>query len=210
MPKFVKRYGNLGPGIEAALSEVGESFVDAPPRVARAVDLAAGEVHVGVRDQPALVGGERHPLGEHIVGVGQARAAVGAREIGEGDAVLVQQRSRLGQIGDDRLVRVDQVGVGCHLPAFALAEAAPHAQKPQVSVHRPVALVDTRAQQRARPLLGATLPAGVITGRRRETPALEPDQAPARDRALEPGPDQLPEEHHEDHRTGAQRERHDR
>src|SRR5437588_7809706 len=28
------------------------------------IELAAREVHVGGRDQPAFVGGERHPLGE--------------------------------------------------------------------------------------------------------------------------------------------------
>ncbi len=31
------------------------------------VDLASGQVHVGLLDQSALVGRERHPLGEHVV-----------------------------------------------------------------------------------------------------------------------------------------------
>jgi hypothetical protein len=53
-------------------------------------------VHVRVGDQTTLVGGERHPLGEHVIGVGQPRAAVGPGEIGEGDAVLVQQPPVLG------------------------------------------------------------------------------------------------------------------
>ena len=37
------------------------------------VDLAAGQVHVRRLDQPPLVAGERHPLREHVVGVGQPR-----------------------------------------------------------------------------------------------------------------------------------------
>ena len=48
-----------------------------PPEVAAhllRVDLAAREVHVGVADQPLLVGPDHHPLGEHVVGVGQLRA----------------------------------------------------------------------------------------------------------------------------------------
>ena len=40
-----------------------------------------------------------------------ARAAVGARLVGELDAVLVEQHAGLRQVGDDRLVRVDEVGV---------------------------------------------------------------------------------------------------
>ena len=68
-------------------------------------------MQVGLGDDPALVALERHPLGEHVVGVGQARRAVRARLVGELDAVLVQQPAGLRQVGDDRLVRVDQVGV---------------------------------------------------------------------------------------------------
>src|SRR3954462_13268588 len=43
------------------------------------VDLAAGQVHVGLRDEVVLVAGQGHPLGQRVVGVGQARGAVGAR-----------------------------------------------------------------------------------------------------------------------------------
>ena len=76
------------------------------------VDLAAGQVQVGLADQALLVALERHPLGEHVVGVGQPRRAERARLVRELDAVLVEQLAGLRQVGDDRLVRVDEVGVG--------------------------------------------------------------------------------------------------
>ena len=75
------------------------------------VDLAAGQVQVGLGDQAPLVALQRHPLGEHVVGVGQPRRAVRARLVRELDAVLVEQLAGLRQVGHDRLVRVDQVGV---------------------------------------------------------------------------------------------------
>ena len=48
---------------------------EAPQVAAHAgrVELAADEVHVGAADHAVLVGGERHPLGEHVVGGGQPR-----------------------------------------------------------------------------------------------------------------------------------------
>ena len=142
-----------------------------PPQVAldlARVELAAGQVHVGRRDQPALVAGQRHPLGQHVVGVGQPRAAVRPRVVGEGDAVLVEQPVRLRQVGDDRPVRIDQVGVRRAAgqrptpgPA-AVACDAPDADEAEVAVHRPLLVVDARAQQRPRALLGAALAAGVV------------------------------------------------
>ncbi len=60
------------------------------------IDLTAGQVHVGVGDQRSLVGRERHPLGEHVVGVGQARAAKRFGAVGELHAVLVEHRAVLG------------------------------------------------------------------------------------------------------------------
>src|SRR2546422_740352 len=107
------------------------------------VDLATGQMHVGVVDQAALVGRQRHPLGEHVVGVGQPRAAVGSRVVREGDAVLVEQQTAVRDEGDDRPVRIDQVGVRGTLSS-ALAERAPHAQEAEVAVHRPVLGVDAR------------------------------------------------------------------
>ena len=50
-----------------------------------------GRCMFAVGDQAPLVAGERHPLGEHVVGVRQPRAAVGPRLVGELDAVLVEQ-----------------------------------------------------------------------------------------------------------------------
>ena len=85
-----------------------------PPEVAldlARVELAARQVQVRRLDQAPLVAGQRHPLREHVVGVGQPRAAVGPRLVGELDAVLVEQPAGLRQVGEDRLVRVDQVGV---------------------------------------------------------------------------------------------------
>src|SRR3954463_288713 len=71
------------------------------PDLAR-IDLAAREMHVRRGDQMALVAGQRHPLGEDVVAVRKARAAVGARLVGERDAVLVQQRAGLRQGGGER------------------------------------------------------------------------------------------------------------
>src|SRR3954452_23089322 len=56
------------------LAEAPEVALDLP-----GVDLAAGQVEVGLGDQAALVPLERHPLRQHVVGVGQPRGAVGAR-----------------------------------------------------------------------------------------------------------------------------------
>src|SRR5437899_1311430 len=55
------------------------------------VHLAPGLVHVGVGDQALLVAGEGHPLGQHVVGVGEPGAPVGSALVGELDAVLAQQ-----------------------------------------------------------------------------------------------------------------------
>ena len=89
------------------------------------------------RDQALLVAGQRHPLGQHVVGVRQPRAAVGARLVGERDAVLVEQLAGLRQVGDDRLVRVDQVGVGA--PARGSSPcaraAAPRAMPPHTRMN---------------------------------------------------------------------------
>ena len=89
------------------------------------IDLPPGQMHVGALDQPPLVAGQRHPLGQHVVGVGQARAAVGPGLVGEVDAVLVQQPARLRQVADDRLVRVDEVGVRRAGQAVAAPRRAP-------------------------------------------------------------------------------------
>ena len=54
----------------------GRAPTPQPPQVAPhllRVDLPAGQVHVGVADQAVLVGADHHPLGEHVVGVGQLR-----------------------------------------------------------------------------------------------------------------------------------------
>ena len=115
------------------------------------VDLAAGQVEVGLGDQAALVALQRHPLGEHVVGVGQAGGAVGARLVRELDAVLVEQLAGLREVGEDRLVGVDQVGVGHAAEVAARVRgdragglAAPHAEEAEVAVHRPLLLVDAR------------------------------------------------------------------
>src|SRR6476661_7455473 len=149
------------------LAQAPEVAADLP-----GVDLTAGEMHVGRLDQAALVAGERHPLGQDVVGVGQPRAAVGPRLVGELDAVLVDQPARLGQVADDRLVGIDQVGVGragMRLAAGgpvaslgALSEPAPHAQEAEVAVHLPVLGVDAGAQQLAGALLGAAFAARVV------------------------------------------------
>ena len=92
----------------------------------------------------------------------------GPRLVRELDAVLVQQAAGLRQVGHDRLVRVDEVGVrdaaqvASGESSRALRLAAPDAQEAEVAVHRPLLLVDARLQQLARALLGAPLAARVV------------------------------------------------
>src|SRR6478736_3925796 len=61
------------------------------------VHLAARQMHVGRGDEAAFVALERHPLGEDVVGIGQARAAVRLGLVRELDAVLVEQAAGLRQ-----------------------------------------------------------------------------------------------------------------
>ena len=134
------------------------------------VDLAAGQVHVRLGDQALLVALERHPLGEHVVGVGQPRRAVGPRLVRELDAVLVQQPAGLRQVGDDRLVRVDQVGVrrAAQVARAPGSPAAP-ARRPTRGGSRgrgtsPTPPRSRTTQELAGALLGAALAAGVVAG----------------------------------------------
>src|SRR3954453_4035750 len=108
------------------------------------VDLATREVHVRVADEPLLVPGERHPLREHVVGVRQAALRDRAREIRELHAVLAEEAAGLRDVGDDRLVRVDQVGVrgaGASVAARLARHATEDPDEAEVAVHRPLLLV---------------------------------------------------------------------
>ena len=185
-----------------------------PPEVAldlARVDLAARQVQVRLGDDPALVALQRHPLREHVVGVGQARRAVRTRLVGELDAVLVQQPARLRQVGDDRLVRVDQVGV---VDAAQVARtvgirlAAPDAQEPEVAVHRPLLLVHARLQQLARALLGAALAAGVVRGAEIARAAALAPGATGLEAAVDPRHRDLPEQREDHDRGGRERDDH--
>ena len=51
-----------GQPLALPLAEAPEVALDLPR-----VDLAAGQVHVGLVDEPALVALQRHPLGQHVV-----------------------------------------------------------------------------------------------------------------------------------------------
>ena len=179
------------------------------------VDLAAGQVEVGLGDQAALVALQRHPLGEHVVGVGQAGGAVRARLVRELDAVLVEQLAGLREVGEDRLVGVDQVGVG-HAAEVAAGVrgdragglAAPHAEEAEVAVHRPLLLVDAAAQELAGALLRAALAAGVVAA---EVVALATGLlagAVGVVAALEPGEADLPQQGEDDDRRGAEGDDH--
>src|SRR4051812_27552576 len=133
------------------------------------VDLATGQVHVGLVDEMTLVAGQGHPLGQRVVGVGQARRPVGPRLVGEGHAVLGEQVARLRQVGDDRLVRVDEVrvrraGAGGLRAALLRSggQRTPDADEPELAVHVPLLVVDAGAQELAGALLGAALAARVV------------------------------------------------
>ena len=141
---------------------------EAPQVAAHAgrVELAADEVHVGAADHAILVGGERHPLGEHVVGGGQAVPPAAPVRSGNSTQYSLQQLATPRDVGDDRLVRVDQVGVGGGVggPAVGLAPGvlAADPDEAEVAVHGPLLVVDARAQQLAGALLGAALAAGVV------------------------------------------------
>src|SRR5206468_1296813 len=100
--------------------------------------------------------------------------------------------------GDDRLVRVDEVGV-------ALA-AAPHPDEPEDAVHRTLLLVDAAAQELAGALLGAALAAGVVADGRR---LLAPGAA-AGERVADARDDHLGQESADDDPRGAKGEQHRR
>src|SRR3954454_19621267 len=126
------------------------------------VDLATRQVHVRGVDQTPLIALERHPLGEYVVGVREPRRAVGLGLVGELDAVLVEQPAGLRQVGDDRLVRVDEVGVRDAAQLLVERLRAPDPDEPEVAVHLPLLVVDARSQELAGALLGAALAAGVV------------------------------------------------
>ena len=132
------------------------------------VDLAPRQVQVGGLDQPPLVAGERHPLREHVVGVGQARAAVGPRLVRELDAVLVEQPAGLRQVGErsacaGRSGRRTACRAVAGVLAGPLAPARPHTRmKPR---SRYIAHSSSFTHERsscAGALLGAPLAAGVV------------------------------------------------
>ena len=103
---------------------------------------------LAVADQLALVGAQRHPLGEHVVGVGEPLLRLRVGAIGEADAVLAQQLAGLGVVGDDRAVRIEQIAVPRRCCDREQAEALVDLQR----------LVSRgRAQQLARPPLRAAL-----------------------------------------------------
>ena len=172
------------------------------------IELAAGQVHVRGRDQPPFVTGQRHPLRQHVVRVGQAARAVRARLVRERDAVLVEQAMCLGQVGEDRPVGVDQVGVrgaaGAAGVVWPVGQRAPHPEEAEVVVHRPLLLVDARAQERAGTLLGPALAAGVIGPRGRALSV----RAEPRPRLVEAGDDQVGEQRQRDEGSRCERQQH--
>src|SRR4051794_13369759 len=90
MPPILGRAATRPPVALEALALPAAELPDVALDLAR-VDLAAGQVHVRGVDQAPLVALERHPLGEHVVGVREPRRAVGLGLVGELDAVLVEQ-----------------------------------------------------------------------------------------------------------------------
>src|SRR5215212_6240473 len=162
------------------------------------VDLAAGLVHVRAPDQAVLVAGQRHPLGQHVVGVGQAGRAVGAAQVRELDAVLVEQLARLGDERDNRLVGVDEVGVAVAPP--------PHAQEAEVAVHRPLLVVDAAAQELAGALLGAALAPGVVAHEAGLAP--RPARAAPLEQVVDARDQHLGQQRADDDAGGAEREQH--
>ncbi len=111
--------GRVASGLRAAgraaiLRQRARSHSERAPEIATdllGIDLPPWEVHVRRGDEATLVARQCHPLGQHVVGVREARGAVRPRLVGELDAVLAEQLAGLREEGDDRLVRVDEVGV---------------------------------------------------------------------------------------------------
>src|SRR3954469_6661039 len=175
------------------------------------VDLPTREGHVGLVDEAVLVAGQRHPLGEHVVGVGEPCAAVGPGLVRERDAVLVEQLAGLREVGDDRLVRVDEVRVRRAgerreraAPGRAGGERAPDPDEAEVAVHLPLLVVDAGAQERAGALLGAALAARGVGGDRHAGAA----GALAPPPPLQPGHGDLPQQRHDHDERAAEGEDH--
>src|SRR4051812_42845256 len=170
-PRLLRLPAPRRPAPGRALEARALPLAQAPevPRDLARIHLAPGQMQVGLVDQALLIALERHPLRQHVVGVRQAGGPERARLVGELDAVLVEHLAGLGQVGHDRLVRVAEVGVRRPPeapPALrACRLAAPDADEAEVAVHLPLLVVDARAQQLARPLLGAALAARVVSGR---------------------------------------------
>src|SRR3954469_10240069 len=178
------------------------------------VDLAARQVQVRLGDQAPLVALERHPLGQDVVGVGEARRAVRTRLVRELDAVLVEQPAGLREVCEDRIVRVDQVGVGHAAEVAARVSgdgagrlATPHAQEAEVAVHRPLLLVDAGAQELAGALLRTALTTGVVAAGLAAAARLLAGAARVH-APVQPRQRDLPEQGEHDDRGGAQRDGH--
>src|SRR6266545_8424769 len=117
---------------------------------------------VGRADQLVLVGAECHPLGEHIVGVGEPLPRLGIGTVAEADAVLAERLPGRRIECDERALRVDQPAVLAHLDG----------EHPEALVGLESVLAGGRAQQLAGSLLGAALP-------RRVADVAAPHQPPA-------------------------------
>src|ERR687892_2933560 len=104
------------------------------------------------------------PLRESPEVTGQAGAPFAACEVRELDAVFAQQLAAPRDVGDDRLVRVDQVRVGRAAGTVGFAAGVPPRDpyESEVPVHGPLLVVDARAQQLAGALLGAPLATRVV------------------------------------------------
>ena len=173
------------------------------------IDLAARQVHVGLADQSPLVGGERHPLGEHVVGVGQPRAAERLGQVGERHAVLVQQlaasraRRRRSACADRSGRRRGHPPRAPDRPARPTrAGSRGRGTSPSHARPRTSAAAHARAARR-----GARAPGHSPSARRPRLLAAQ-QLAAARERAFERRSRELPQQHDEDNRRRAERQRH--
>ena len=115
----------------------------------------------------------------------------------------------LGQVGDDRPVRIDQVGVGRAAGAAGVvgpvALRAPHPDEPEVAVHRPLLLVDAASAAAPAP---AARRGARGRGRRPTDGAALPARPVALPDALEPRQDQVGQQRDGDQRGRGERQQH--
>ena len=181
------------------------------------VDLAAGQVQVGLGDQAALVALQRHPLREHVVGVGQARAS---RRAASRPGTRRSTRSAAGRSAGGRRGsacagrsgrrRSTPREVAARVVAAGSDAWPPHTRRKPRSryIAHSSSFTHERRSSRARCSARRSRPGSYGAGRRRRGGLLA--GAARVEPAVDPRHRDLPQQREDDDRGGAQRDGHAR